>query len=67
MSKEEFEVDGANLASLLTPVTGLKFDDPSNRDVALIGECDDVITELVTRLGWKMEFQNLIDAGQTSN
>ena len=43
MSKEEFEVDGANLAAILTPVTGLNFDDPSSRDVALIGECDNVI------------------------
>ena len=41
---------------------GMMFDKPGNyRDVAILGTCDDGCHSLVEKLGWKEEFQVLIN------
>ena len=40
----------------------MMFDKPGNyRDVAILGTCDDGCHSLVEKLGWKEEFQVLIN------
>jgi hypothetical protein len=42
--------------------TGFNFSDERNRDVALIGNCDDGVFTLAKELGWEKDFQAVLDA-----
>jgi len=41
--------------------TGFNFADERNRDVALIGNCDDGVFTVTKEMEWETEFQQLLD------
>ena len=38
------------------PVRGLDYENPNSKDIMLIGECDEVIQNIIHDLGWEKEF-----------
>ena len=43
------------------PVRGLDYENPNSKDLMLIGECDDVIKNIIEDLGWEKEFYDFYE------
>ncbi len=59
MSQEDFDITGEAFGALLGR-EGFNFEDPRNRDLALVGDCDEGVQKLAASLGWVDDLQNLI-------
>ena len=64
VSQEDFDITGEAFGALLGR-EGFNFEDPRNRDLALVGDCDDGVMKLATSFGWKDELEKLIAGAET--
>ena len=53
--------DDMDITSLLLNSRGLNFDDKRNRDVALLGDCDEGVLKLAEALGWTDDLVKIQD------
>jgi len=65
-SQKDFDKTSPAFGALLGK-EGLNFEDSENRDVALLGDCDDQVIKLAETLGWMDDLQKLIDKGDSSS
>ena len=53
--------DDMDITSLLLNSRGLNFEDKRNRDVALLGDCDEGVLKLAEALGWTEDLIKIQD------
>lgn len=46
---------------------GMNFKSERNRDIAILGDCDDGVRKLAKALGWEEEFNKLCQTKATSS
>jgi len=60
VSQEDFDITGEAFGALLGR-EGFNFEDPRNRDLALVGDCDGSVEKLASSFGWGDDLQKLIE------
>jgi len=61
-SQKDFDKTSPAFGALLGK-EGLNFEDSQNKDVALLGDCDDQVIRFAECMGWNSDFQKLIRSG----